>query len=1475
MIWLGDMNAKIGSVTTGGIGDNAADLEDIAGTELREACTENNMTIPSTFVQWHDSNAWTYVNPSGFRSRNDYIAVAEDILPGVAKSFSIPTIDLMNGDADHIPIGLEIQMTELSDAKNCLRRIPLYDRDKAREAKANAFWDPMDAIPACPWTCDLNRHWSIMRDSLQDHMARWFPTPKRRKRQLYFSDKCWEMVCQRKELRQAHRAMQRELNIHMLHACFKAWKDTQEDHTYSRLHKHVMQMQFAMTLHERQKLDVRFRSQKKDDWKSWVTSIFESKVEQLKYAKGTDLYKIIQPKRMISKSAGHHRKALPGFRDENGTWISGRQNIALAWQAQFGRIEHAEPADMQAMIHASKPTCSPRTVADLQDLPSIYQVESAIRQMSDRKAPGLDNIGSEVFQFNVSKSAQKIYPLLVKSALRKQPLPELSGGWLVPLHKGRTSQQYMPGFRAILLEPTLGRILSKSWRPKLEKALAIQAMHMQYGGRKGLAIESLHLQTRMWCANAASAKLALSIIYVDIKAAFYSVSKQFLVGCKNPENEVRDLCHRLRIPDTAYTDFMQHITQAKLLYKATGSNTITDSIGATLQATWFAVANAHQIQSPTTGSRPGDPMADLLYGFVMSEFLTKVHDKLEAADVWKYTPGQAHAQPVNLTWVDDTAFAVYAPCDQITALTLETLSAIIDTAAEFGLALSYGQGKTAVVTSFHGRGAIRARQTFESNFPVELPVLTEHQGVVPVPLTNHYRHLGGVVLRGGVLLPEIKIRAAQTLTRIRPLRKVLADARVDLKHRQTMMKTMGLSVATLHSGTWFDLKASDYRAWQAMLFRLYSALSPVQAQDFQNMFELALQANSPMPMELLHVAKLRLMIHMIQVGDDLMFEAILSHHHCTGSASWLAGLMRSCEWWKEQLGEETLPEALCHLTQLQTWRDLQNQVWDMKRALRKAHRAHMSRLRTWSALHKHMVFQQQALQDLGWELEEAALQAQEDCFTCNECARSFSTNAALAVHQSRAHGQRLAVRRVTADSVCRPCGRQFHTRARLLSHLHYGSTKCWVAALRAFAPMSDDQTDALDHQDRINHQAHHQRGLKSHASDRQWRPATEMEITPLPDMQPLTTEWDFTDPSQEELSMWSRLGTLPTGQGGREKTSRQIQDIHVKHVGSATNDLEQAALDRAKRWRPNFDAVPGPMSGGERYVLILFSGHRRMGDIGSHLNWSGHLVPICIDLTIDQHFGDVMNIGPWLDLIRAKRIVAAHAGPPCETYTLARWLAPDNPKEHYPRPLRTAQDPWGCWFRTVAETEQCEVGTILMLQAIKLLLLVYLHGGAFTLEHPAGPQAQPALQRQWSIWSSGFIKELLNAPDIRVIQFLQGPLGQVSPKPTKLLTARLLALPQQIYSQYDQHWKADYFLGGKSNGVWRTAVAKIYPPRLCKILAQAYDDFARQCQYGEVQQLSANAQAAVAAMAGMWDPYDVFAKGTMMANDYHGRRAAN
>ena len=88
-------------------------------------------------------------------------------------------------------------------------------------------------------------------------------------------------------------------------------------------------------------------------------------------------------------------------------------------------------------------------------------------ELNDSKAPGLDGIGAEIWQCNTALVAKKVYPLVLKAAIRKQHIVEWTGGWIFPLHKGKTAPSQMAGYRAILLEPSIARAISKSWRKEL------------------------------------------------------------------------------------------------------------------------------------------------------------------------------------------------------------------------------------------------------------------------------------------------------------------------------------------------------------------------------------------------------------------------------------------------------------------------------------------------------------------------------------------------------------------------------------------------------------------------------------------------------------------------------------------------------------------------------------------------------------------------------------------------------------------------------------------------------------------------------------------------------------------------------------------------------------------------------------------------------------------------------------------------
>ena len=1464
MVWLGDMNAKIGSVTSTGIGPLAGDLEDHAGQHLRLIVDKHNMLVPSTFDAWHQGQSWTFLAGLGHRSRIDFIAISEQMTSGVHKSFVNTTLDLMNGDHDHLPVCLVIQMVGHCNSHAGFQRKVLYDRNRARANKQTQGYDPFDDLPVIPWKEGLNAHWSTMRDVLQQHMVKWYPKPKRQKRQLYMSQTCWDILCHRKDITNLMREMDREFRACTLHMVLQVWKHGVLQDARTTLTRHQMRMQFALALHMRVQLDSHFRKQKVHEWKHWVADIAQS--NRLAVQQGGDIYKILQPKKMIARAAGKHKRQLPGYRQQDGTWVHSKHTIALAWQAQFASIENADASDMHCMIQQSQPQDVQHAVDDLQDIPTLFELEAAIRQLSDLKAPGVDSLGAEVFQVSISAAARRVYPILLKSALRKQAVPEFGGGWLLPLWKGKGQMAFMPNHRGILLEPVLGRALSRSWRGRLERAMATHAAIMQWGGRKGLAIEGLHLQTRLWCSNAKASRQAISIIYVDIRSAFYSVAKELLTGCQSSKHDAKEIAHRLRIPDTAQDTFLDHLHNADLLRRYTGSHVISDSVTATLQQTWYIIPNGDAVQAPTTGSRPGDPNADLLYGMIMSELLQVLHGRLEEAGIWDHIPRPNDPHPLNVTWVDDTAFAVYGHCDNIVQLTLHAMGLIIDTALEFGLHLSYGTGKTSIMTAFHGHGAIEARQRFEANFKHDVPVVTEHQGVVRVPLTNHYKHLGGIVVKDNVLLPEIRVRAAVVASRIKPLRKVMSDVHIDIRKRRTLVKSMGLSVATLHSGTWFDLGLGDFKTWQGMIHRLYSALQPSHDNAHMNAYQLARDADSPLPMELLHIHRLRLFIHIVHVADDLVFQAILCNFQIAKDASWLACLQYSCQWWKDQIGVEDLPTHLDTLHDFQSWRLLKQDVPHLKKLLKHAQRAHMIRITTLCELQAHAVFQKQVLQDMGFclNVEDPAQLEADIAVPCPQCGKTFSTHAALAVHQSRQHGWKMALRRYACDSVCRVCARNFHTRNRLLNHWHSGSTPCWRAVFRAYVPMAQAEADALDIQDKDNHAAHHQRGLKAWGIDKQWCHATHDQLQHVLACQPTFEAWDVSDPSPVELTRWGQYGTLPTGKGGKPKTVRKQSAFDLRHVQHDTHQFEADMHARARQWLPNDEFVPPALAEDVVYALILFSGHRRWADLGSWLSWEGSIRPLCIDLAIDSCFGNVLHDAHWINLIRSGRVVAGHAGPPCETYSLARWL--EWADSIFPRPLRTGQDPWGRYQRNLREITQCAMGTTLMLQALKLLLLIHLHGGCWTLEHPKGPSDA---QTQWSIWLSGFVAEIRTISEVDLLTMMQGPLGQPFAKPTCLLYGRLASLPHRIYSHYDRKWRPSTTLGGRDSHGWKTAAAKVYPPRLCKALAEAYIDFAQTATYEAKPAPSAEAEQAILAITSKWDPYLEDAVGTTMAADYH------
>ena len=187
----------------------------------------------------------------------------------------------------------------------------------------------------------------------------------------------------------------------------------------------------------------------------------------------------------------------------------------------------------------------------------------------------------------------------------------------------------------------------------------------------------------------------------------------------------------------------------------------------------------------------------------------------------------------------------------------------------------------------------------------------------------------------------------------------------------------------------------------------------------------------------------------------------------------------------------------------------------------------------------------------------------------------------------------------------------------------------------------------------------------------------------------------------------------------------------------------------------------------------------------------------------------------------SKQVIFMLVAPPCETWSQARYLTQGLDPGRCPRPLRSAQKPWGVKGLSSKEYEQLHIASVLLMTTIRLLVACVASGVSAVAEHPA----MPADYMKPSIWRLAYIKWLAAVSAAELLVFCQSTHGQVSKKPTCFFSLRNPTLRKYLY-RYQGHecTRPDAqnlrVLGGKlESGQWATSETKEYPPSLCRALA--------------------------------------------------------
>ena len=148
---------------------------------------------------------------------------------------------------------------------------------------------------------------------------------------------------------------------------------------------------------------------------------------------------------------------------------------------------------------------------------------------------------------------------------------------------------------------------------------------------------------------------------------------------------------------------------------------------------------------------------------------------------------------------------------------------------------------------------------------------------------------------------------------------------------------------------------------------------------------------------------------------------------------------------------------------------------------------------------------------------------------------------------------------------------------------------------------------------------------------------------------------------------------------------------------------------------------------------------------------------LSLDTAVDADLGNLApgpNVDTILRILDMGVVGLSVSGPPCETWTAARYLHDGDTPRRLPRPLRDASLPWGRPGLTIRELYQVATGSQLMLSNLRIELGVFTGGGGAGMEHPATPHNEDYA----SIWRTMVHKNVLmathNAQLVRLEQWM-------------------------------------------------------------------------------------------------------------------------
>ena len=1120
---------------------------------------------------------------------------------------------------------------------------------------------------------------------------------------------------------------------------------------------------------------------------------------------------------------------------------------------------------------------------DITEIPSLTELEQTCRQVKAGKASGMDGLPSELIRFCPSTIAKQFYSLMLKICLQGQEPLEHKGGYLVPIWKGKLAKDTCHAFRSILISSMIGKTLHKALRTKQNDLYQRFLHSQQLGGRKGISVVLGGHLIRAFLRVFEACRQPTAVLFIDLQEAFYRVVRPLAISGEWSDETIATMCARLQMDPHLVHDLYDHLQAPSAVESAQMNVVARKAIQALHSDTFFALHGQTDRVRTVHGSRPGDSFADVVFGFLMARVLRDFEDALQHQDILSEFPqeniidlhGKRFQESEESTklqqrmlgpcWMDDLAIPLTASTnDQLMHNLGVATSTILDICRSHAMTPNLNKGKTEIILQPRGPGSQTLRRELFGPVAPKTFLAVGEYGTYNINLVNTYVHLGGLTHFSGDLRKEIKRRVAIAHQAFNKHRKIIyQNAGLNIAKRVEIFNSLVLSRLLFGAETWYikDVRTKEYL--HCAIVRLYKRLLKVPHDAHVSDEEVFHRLGVPCPSTLLRVRRLSYLGSLLSVGSSAHWGLL------NKDTAWIALLQDDLQWTGDQLSRScSLGDPYSHTERWLEVIQFHRGYW--RRLLRRA-REHSilvasrsfvcasAQLRLKDMMENHGVWD-------GPTFSSSPSHAVNAFFGCLTCSLRCKSAAGEGAHMFKTHGLTHPVRTLIAGTQCGACLTEYFTHGKLKAHLiradHcrqqlLGRRHCfapsaglgsledtqrherWDGRLPPLQAAGPTEAPVVLRDFDVEHAELFEavtiliveideNSIREFATQLQqlshrwpiswttWTRTFQSLIVFFED-----AELDLSRFLQDEIRRCLEAVCQPTYWPFLQ--AARVQTLHQPSCAEVEDILAQA------RWSVPEERIPRPCS-RERIFLHIFSGRRRVGDLQFYMEKvfvsichdGSTLCVVSLDLVIDDQYGDVRRPETqafWRHGVLAGWVLGALCGPPCETWSQARFVEDELHPGRGPRPLRDRECLWGFESLSLKEANQVAIGNELLLFVIEVLYALACTDGFGVLEHPQEPE-DPARP---SIWHLQAIHLLRRFSGVEIIDIAQGLLGANSPKPTRLLALNLPDLRSHIRQHHvTRDLPKRSAIGRSDDGTWRTAPLKEYPPALNRAFSHAF-----------------------------------------------------